>query len=97
MNWQVAMLRYVGLWLVVGCVLFGCAPANRLVHYAEADVLFTTPAEVDRLCKLAPGAGQDRIYLGSYFPAHRLAVVPHDSADVLGHELRHARDDQFHR
>lgn len=75
----------------------GCGTgANRLVTYPETDVLFTTPAEVDRLCKLAPNALHDARYAGCYFPHVRLAIVPHGDEDVLAHELRHAHEGNFH-
>lgn len=83
---------------IVTALLYGCAtaPGNRLVAYPGADVLFTTAADVDRLCKLAPNARHDGRYLGCYFPAHRLAIVPHGDAAALAHELRHAREGAFH-
>jgi hypothetical protein len=89
-------------WLLVVLLLFaGCAtvpPPNRLAHYPEADVLFTTPAEVDRLCRLGPQpTPPGAIYRGCYVPGLRLAVVPHGDAENLAHELRHAREGNFHQ
>lgn len=85
-------------WLLLVLLLFGCAaPANRLAVYPEADVLFTTAAEVDRLCRLAPQARAGEHYRGCYIPSLRLAVVGHGDAGALAHELRHAREGSFHK
>lgn len=94
------VLVALALVLLTGCIprSWQDAPPNRLAHYPEADVLFTTPAEVDRLCRLGPAptpAGV--VYRGCYVPSLRLAVVPHDAPDTLAHELRHAREGNFHR
>jgi hypothetical protein len=79
-------------------LLAGCAsvPPNRLAHYPEADVLFASATEVNRLCQSAPNARRDGVYLGCYFPGLRLAIVPHGAAATLAHELRHAREGRFH-
>jgi len=91
------LVRALLFFGTLALLFFGCAtPGNRLVRYPEASVLFTTPADVDRLCKLAPTARHDGRYLGCYFPAHRLAIVPHGDVATLAHELRHAREGSFH-
>ena len=88
----------MGARLVRWCqALWRWVLGDRLVHYPEADVLFTTPAEVDRLCKTyALNARPRARYRGCYFPAQRLAIVSHGDAATLAHELRHAREGAFH-
>lgn len=102
----VCWLELVAALLLVLLALTGCIPRswqaapqpNRLVHYPEADVLFTTPAEVDRLCRLGPApTPAGAVYRGCYVPLLGLAVVPHGDADNLAHELRHAREGNFHQ
>ena len=63
---------------------------------ADVDVLYTTPADVDRLCRLAPGAPAAEHYRGCYIASLRLAIVGHGDAAALAHELRHAREGAFH-
>lgn len=79
-------------------LLGGCAsvPPNRLVAYPEADVLFTNAAEADRLCRAMPNAPPGAHYRGCYFPALKLAIVPHGDVHNLEHELRHAQEGRFH-
>jgi hypothetical protein len=89
MSWRLVLATL----LLAGCT---SVPPNRIAHYPEADVLFTSYAEVDRLCRAAPHARQDGTYRGCYFPKLGLAIVPHGAAATLAHELRHARDGKFH-
>lgn len=85
------------LLLVFLIMLVGCGAGRPyLAHYADADVLYTTPADVNRLCRLAPGGDKPGQFAGCYIPGARLAIVPHGATDILVHELRHARTGAFH-
>ncbi len=90
---QAAGLACLCLVFLTGCA---SAPPNRLAHYPEADVLFTSYAEVDRLCHTMRNAVPNATYRGCYFPALKLAIVPHGDTHNLAHELRHAREGAWH-